>query len=963
MGLAPLTRAGPLTSRLSENKGENKMIENDIARTVNSNWKIRRKYLLIISIIPSYILLLAASLVLFSNTALAAWISEAGSYLNQEYAPEMQMELEEAGYSTYMAKVESEGKEFTGVIVDVNGSLKEMQNVGTELVQKGLTEEPSPIADERDTDLLEILGKRRYLPRKTTETNPKIENVLLLYTEPLENQINPLTTWERAQMFKDLVASHWSLNIYMKLASEYEQGDIDDFDVLMYIGENYLSKIPKSLINDVNNTDKEILWINYYPWELDSRKLGFKVSGAHSFDFDRISYRGYDFKLNPTDTSLIEVIDPKKAKVLAWLVDNESGKSIPAIVNANDNFLYVSYLPLAVPYLDEPIPFFNALHETFGHHEKDSEALLRLEDIHAESDFDDLAMINELLKEKRVLPHLAVIPVYVNPEKNINTSILDRPQLINVLKDILSDNGTLVLHGYTHQYDGVTGIDYEFWDESKNKPVEEDSEEFVQERVISALNILRNAGLSTDIWETPHYTASDLDYKVFERIFPIIYDSRHGINVPFVFRRGNTTFSPIDLGYVFSTPSMDKIIADARKIHDCFEDPSISFFWHPYLTGNEELGIAALEKIIDSLTEIGYQFHSIYDLLEKERSFQEKVISAKRSFQKGVTLPAYSKDKYFSYQINEELDNLADIGVEWVRIQTFLYQNNIHSSSIFADRNKTASDESLEYIVNKLHQNNFKVLFEPVVSLEHTKSGEWMGTIAPDNWDSWFESYNNLIEHYAKLAQKNEVEQFVVGVELNSTHRFKEKWEQIISNVRKHYQGLTIFVANFDAYETVSFWDKLDAIGMNFYFPINRRDDLYLPWSEVKDDYNDPSYEDLLEGWQLWVNTLDIWQEKISKPIVVTEIGYVSQRGCTYQPWSWYLGEADYEEQYLAYKALFEVWGRKQVIDGKFDGGNYIQGVYFFGWDSEKPENDRSYIPSEAAKSIIREWFKASDTS
>ncbi|GAJ01774.1 unnamed protein product, partial [marine sediment metagenome] len=127
--------------------------------------------------------------------------------------------------------------------------------------------------------------------------------------------------------------------------------------------------------------------------------------------------------------------------------------------------------------------------------------------------------------------------------------------------------------------------------------------------------------------ETPHYTASDLDYEVFERIFPIIYDGRSGINVPFAFRRDSTIFSPIDLGYVFSTPSMDKIIADARKIHDCFEDPSISFFWHPYLTGNEELGIPALEKIIDSLTEIGYEFHSIYDLLQEERSFQEKVIS------------------------------------------------------------------------------------------------------------------------------------------------------------------------------------------------------------------------------------------------------------------------------------------------------------------------------------------------
>lgn len=943
------------------------MIRNDIDHPVNSNWKIRRKYRSIPGIGLAHILILGANLALIANIALATSMGEkkydllAGSYLNQEYAQEIQIELEGAGYFTYLAKEKIEDKEFTGVIVDVDNSLQQVQNVGAELVQKGLTEEPSPTKGQKDADFLEALGKRRYLPRKTAETNPKIEDVLLLYTEPLENQINPLTTWERAELFRDLIGSHWNLNIHMELVSEYEEGDINNFDVLMYIGENYHTKIPRALISDVNNTDREIIWIGYHIWELDSLKLGFKVSDIHSFDFDKISYRSYDFRLNPTDTSLVGVIDPKKAKVLAWLVDNESEKRIPAMVNANDNFLYVSYLPLAIPYLDEPIPFFNALHETFGHHTKNSTVLLRLEDISSVTENSKLISINEFLKHKSIPFHLGVIPVYVNPMENLKLNISEDPALMKTLKSMQSDNGTLILHGYTHQYDGETGVDFEFWDESKNKPVKEDSEEFAQERVISALNLLRNAGLTTDIWETPHYAASDLDYRVFEKIFPIIYDARNGINVPFIFKRGNTIFSPIDLGYVSYPESINEIITKARKIDDCFEDPSVSFFYHPYLFGNEELGIEALEKIIDSLTEIGYQFHSIYDLLQKERSFEEKVISAKRNFQKGVTLPAYSKDKYFSSQINEELDHLADIGAEWVRIQTFLYQNNIHSSSISADSEKTASDKSLEYIVNKLHQKGFKVLLEPVVSLEYTKSGEWMGTIAPDNWDNWFESYNNLIEHYAKLAQKNEVEQLVVAVELNSTHRFKEKWEQIISNVRKHYQGLVIFVANFDAYETVPFWDKLDAIGMNFYFPVNRRDDLYLPWSEVKDDYNDPSYEDLLEGWQLWVNALDRWQKKINKPIVVTEVGYVSQRGCTYQPWTWYLGEANYEEQYLAYKALFEVWDKKQVIDGKFDDGNYIQGIYFFGWNSEKPENDRSYIPSEAAKSIIRKWFAPSD--
>jgi len=916
-----------------------------------------------------HILNLGVGLALLTNAASATSLDRieydllADSYLSQENGLETQIRLQGAGYFTYLTKAKVHGKEFTRVVVDVNGSEEEVQNVGNELLQKGLIKEYSPIADKQDANLPEILSKRRYLPQKTPEINPKIEDVLLLYTENFQNG-NPLTCLERAKLFRDLIDSHWETNIYMKLVQGYRKGEIDNFDVLIYIGENYHTRIPRALINDVNNTIKEVLWINYHPWKLNTRRLGFKVYDKHSADFDKISYRNYDFKLNPTDTSLVQIINPEKAEVLAWLVDSETGKRVPAMVNANDHFLYVSYLPLAVPYLDEPIPFFNALHETFGHHKRQSTVLFRLEDIHAGPLDFNLTSIAEFLKQKSIAYHFGVIPVYVNPEKNIKISVLDDPKLIDTLRSMQLSNGELVLHGYTHQYDGETAVDFEFWDESKNKPVDGDSQEFARTRVVSALDILRKAKLNSDIWETPHYKASEVDYQVFKKIFPIVYDLGSGINAPFTFKSDNTVSPPIDLGYVSSSESADKIINNAKKIYDCFEDPSVSFFYHSYLFRDQELGKKSLGKIIDSLRDTGYEFHSIYDLLEKQKSFEEKVILGKKSFQKGIEiLPAYSKDRYFSYQINEDLERLEDIGVEWVEVQTLVYQNNIRSSSIFVDKEGTASDESLEYIINKLHQRGFKVFFEPVVNLKHRRRGEWMGIIRPNDWDAWFESYSTFIEHYAKLAQKNEVEQFVVGVELTSTHKYKEKWEQIIDNVRKHYQGMVVFVSNFDSYETVPFWSKLDAVGMNFYFPINRRDNWYQPWAEVKDEYHDPSYEDLLEGWELWVDTLDKWQKKINKPILVTEVGYVSQRGCSYQPWSWFLGKSDFEEQYLAYKALYEVWSKKQIVNGKFHGGNYIQGVYFFHWANEKPENDRSYIPSKEAKSIIREWFTGTESN
>ncbi len=173
------------------------MIKNDMACTTNNNWKIVRNYPSI-CFIALYILFIAAGLVLFSNAALATSIGAAkydllaGSYHNQKYAREIQMKLEEAGYSTYTEKVEIEGREFTRVIVDVNKNLEETHNIGMKLIEKGLTQEYTPIKDEKDIDLLETLAKKNCFPLKNAEISPRDiseieENMLSRGKEMIKN--------------------------------------------------------------------------------------------------------------------------------------------------------------------------------------------------------------------------------------------------------------------------------------------------------------------------------------------------------------------------------------------------------------------------------------------------------------------------------------------------------------------------------------------------------------------------------------------------------------------------------------------------------------------------------------------------------------------------------------------------------------------------------------------------------
>jgi len=397
--------------------------------------------------------------------------------------------------------------------------------------------------------------------------------------------------------------------------------------------------------------------------------------------------------------------------------------------------------------------------------------------------------------------------------------------------------------------------------------------------------------------------------------------------------------------------AVNDVIKDAKKIYDSFEDPSVSFFYHPFLFKNPELGKEALNKIMDSLKEIGYEFNSIYDLVEEEKSFEEKVISAKKSFQKGVALPAYSRDKYFSQVINKELDYLKNIGSEWAQLQVIYYQDDLSSPSISIDSEKTVSDESLEYVINKLHKNGFKVFLAPVVDLKQKEGGGWRGSIKPDDWDKWFQSYQDMVLRYAELAQKTEVEEFSVGVELNSSEKFEDKWNGLISKVKENYKGITTYIANFDRYKQVPFWDDLDFVSMNFYFPINPKSDS-SDSNKLQENvigYHKPTRQELVNNWQKWEKEIDEWQATIKKPILIAELGYASKTGSSSEPWSWELGEYNPKEQEDCYQASYQVWKDKP----------YIKGVFFWAWPVEGGnEIDMAYSPkNKPAEKIIEKWF------
>ena len=109
--------------------------------------------------------------------------------------------------------------------------------------------------------------------------------------------------------------------------------------------------------------------------------------------------------------------------------------------------------------------------------------------------------------------------------------------------------------------------------------------------------------------------------------------------------------------------------------------------------------------------------------------------------------------------------------------------------------------------------------------------------------------------------------------------RLDENWRRVIEEVRGVYSGALTYAANFDQYHQVGFWDALDVIGVNAYFPL--RDELSsAPVAELE--------AKMIESWRRVLGGIDEVRaaQHPDAPVIFTELGYTSWRGSTIQPWA-----------------------------------------------------------------------------
>ncbi|MFD6507621.1 DUF2334 domain-containing protein [Bacillus sp. NPDC060175] len=473
--------------------------------------------------------------------------------------------------------------------------------------------------------LLIFFGILLLIPIHTSAQTSSKPKVLVLYStedDKITNNVQILNTQ----------LGHFTNNITVKNLKEISKiTDSTSYTHIVYIGEKKedLSTKAKQFLE---NFSGPVLVLGQNVEQLSNR-FSFITSKETDIRIHTIEYPTNQLKNELHEERLMKKVETK-GTTLAYALSADG--THPLIVQQGPSY-YV-----ATPNLFDWMSHYvgEMLFSYFEQKPMTNKTLayLRLEDVHPAVDVKQLKEIAELLKEKKLPYMITVIPVYKDPDTGKTVHLKDNSELIDVLRFMQDNGGSIVMHGYTHQfYDSETGEGFEFWDVKTDQPIRQPNhekpktkddfqstedynkyvengkafeEKYIKEHIEKGITELVEAKLYPVAFEAPHYTMSQKGYEILSQYFST-YVGQIQLN--------DTTWKSMHSPAYISTPSFlhgmklipetvgfieeDKPQAIAKMKEralsvEKLSDGIIGAFYHPYL------GAKPLKEVLKELESI-----------------------------------------------------------------------------------------------------------------------------------------------------------------------------------------------------------------------------------------------------------------------------------------------------------------------------------------------------------------------
>ncbi len=227
-------------------------------------------------------------------------------------------------------------------------------------------------------------------------------------------------------------------------------------------------------------------------------------------------------------------------------------------------------------------------------------------------------------------------------------------------------------------------------------------------------------------------------------------------------------------------------------------------------------------------------------------------------YQLGMTLTqrGYATG-YGSGLAAEQLAHLRADGVNTITLVPFAGTRAPKDPGIFPYED--SRDDRIIRTLRDAQRIGLRLVLKP-----HLSAGdEFVGNISfddPTQFQAWFDNYRRWLLHYARIAQLFRVDSLVIGTELAGVTRNEAAWRLLIHEVRQVYSGPLTYAAHWGKdFEELRFWDALDYIGVNMYYP------LADPGQEPR-----PDSQRIRRLVEMFASVA----RRFGKPVVFTEVGF-----------------------------------------------------------------------------------------
>lgn len=280
-------------------------------------------------------------------------------------------------------------------------------------------------------------------------------------------------------------------------------------------------------------------------------------------------------------------------------------------------------------------------------------------------------------------------------------------------------------------------------------------------------------------------------------------------------------------------------------------------------------------------------------LLTKRTSSLEKI--------KGVSFAGAS------YQMPpSEIDSVKSIGSNWICWMPYSYMVKGGLTDTFPGQWWGESFSGIQSSINWSKSRGIKSFIKPHIWFT---DGTFNGDFVCDSDEEWQRielKYADYIIKFANLAEKENVELFCIGVELKNW--IKERpdfWLNLIKEVKDIYHGQLTYAANWDNYKNIPFWNQLDYISIDAYFPYSNS--------------QTPTVQELEDAMEKQAEKLASFSKKHNKQIIFSEFGFRSENNCCEKPWEYKKGKpVNYDCQANAFEAFFNTFHKKDWYAGGF---------------------------------------------